>query len=404
MANQNSMKIAVTGCTGFVGREVVPQLLASGADVLLVGRSLDKIQAIFPGVAVATYADLSTRAEGFDVLAHMASMNNNAVGTLDQFLQANVTLTLETLASARAAGICRVIHFSSFHALDETNNSSYARSKREAASALRARNIHATTLFLPAVYGRSWTGKLAILNRLPRWFGQKIFTVVSAFKPVVDVRKIGEFLLNETCLSDASEVFIYDDKDSNPVFRFLKRGLDLSFAIVTLLMFGWLLALLWLFVRIGSPGPGMFAQTRVGQFSRHFICYKLRTMVHGTRQSGTHEIGASSITSVGRFLRKSKLDELPQVWNILLNEMSLVGPRPCLPIQGELVEHRSAARVFDVKPGITGLAQIHDVDMSNPALLTAFDVRYKALRSVIFDVKILFATILGRGQGDRTSQ
>ena len=141
---------------------------------------------------------------------------------------------------------------------------------------------------------------------------------------------------------------------------------------------------------------------RVGRYGKTFTCYKFRTMQQGTVQAGTHEVSQASVTSIGRFLRGTKLDELPQVWNILKNEISLIGPRPGLPVQKELFEARQAWGVFDVKPGISGLAQVNNIDMSDPEKLARWDARYIALQSLVLDIKITLATVRGGGQGDKT--
>ena len=124
-------------------------------------------------------------------------------------------------------------------------------------------------------------------------------------------------------------------------------------------------------------------------------------MKFGTRQAGTHEISASAVTPIGRHLRRTKLDELPQIVNILRNEMSLVGPRPCLPGQTELIDARRRLGVLTVKPGISGLAQINGIDMSTPWRLASWDARYIALRSLALDARIALRTVMGSGQGDR---
>ena len=173
------------------------------------------------------------------------------------------------------------------------------------------------------------------------------------------------------------------------------------FCIAVIVFAGWILAIVWILVRLGSPGPGIFAQERVGKHGKTFVCYKFRTMKTGTRQAGTHELSADAITGVGAFLRKTKIDELPQVLNILRGELSLVGPRPGLPVQTRLTEARAAQGVFNVLPGITGLAQIQGIDMSDPERLAEVDARYIAQRGLLLDIKIIIATFLGRGQGDK---
>lgn len=124
-------------------------------------------------------------------------------------------------------------------------------------------------------------------------------------------------------------------------------------------------------------------------------------MALGTRVAGTHEVSAASVTSVGKFLRSSKLDELPQLWNVLRGEMSLVGPRPCLPVQEELIEERRKRGVLEVLPGITGLAQVEGIDMSDPQKLASRDADYTNSRSFGLDLKIIARTLFGGGSGDR---
>ncbi|RUX61049.1 sugar transferase, partial [Mesorhizobium sp. M7A.F.Ca.US.014.04.1.1] len=116
-------------------------------------------------------------------------------------------------------------------------------------------------------------------------------------------------------------------------------------------------------------------------------------MYVGTPSLPSHEAPADSVTSVGKVLRKFKLDELPQFWNVLKGEMSLVGPRPCLPTQTELIECRRRLGVLAALPGITGLAQIRGIDMSNPELLAQTDAAYLRTASFWLDLRILFGTL-----------
>lgn len=149
-------------------------------------------------------------------------------------------------------------------------------------------------------------------------------------------------------------------------------------------------------IRLTSPGPAIFSQTRVGRNGALFQCRKLRTMHAGTPSVPTHEASANQVTGVGRFLRRSKLDELPQLWNVLVGEMSLVGPRPCLPTQERLIAERVSRGVLVLLPGITGLAQVNGVDMSDPVACARMDAEYLRTRSIRLDLAILFRTVVGR--------
>jgi len=127
-------------------------------------------------------------------------------------------------------------------------------------------------------------------------------------------------------------------------------------------------------------------------------------MSKDTNSVASHLISRSSITQLGSFLRRTKLDELPQLWNVLTGDMSLVGPRPNLPNQNELIKLRDSLGIYDVRPGITGLSQINDIDMSSPDLLAKKDAEMISTMSVLNYFKYIFLTISGRGQGDRVRQ
>jgi lipopolysaccharide/colanic/teichoic acid biosynthesis glycosyltransferase len=203
-------------------------------------------------------------------------------------------------------------------------------------------------------------------------------------------------------LSQSPEsVLLADDQDLNPVYRVVKRSVDLAFALTVMTTLFWLFALVWLAVRMDSTGPGLFSQVRVGRNQKTFLCRKFRSMHIGTPEVATHTLSHDAVTPLGRFLRTSKLDELPQVWNILRNEISLVGPRPSLPSLDDLIAAREVAEIYSVKPGITGLAQINGVDMRNAKTLANWDSYYKAMRCIPLDLKITLSTFIGVGQGDR---
>lgn len=179
----------------------------------------------------------------------------------------------------------------------------------------------------------------------------------------------------------------------------MQRLFDLILAALGLIVAGPLLVALMI-AGLFDTGSPLFRQTRVGRNKKLFTLVKFRTMRPHTPQVATHLADASSITPLGRFLRRTKLDELPQLWNVLKGEMSLVGPRPCLPAQTELIDERSRRNVFSVRPGITGLAQLRGIDMSTPRLLAETDAAMIATIDLSHYLRYISLTILGKGAGD----
>ena len=178
------------------------------------------------------------------------------------------------------------------------------------------------------------------------------------------------------------------------------RLIDVVASLFGLLLGAPILIILWLICWFDTRAP-LFRQHRVGQHQQQFILMKFRTMCPSTTSVATHLANSSSITSTGRILRKSKLDELPQLWNVLKGDMSLVGPRPNLVNQKKLIALRDMLGVYDVRPGITGLAQIKNIDMSTPELLAKIDAEMISTMSVANYFKYIFLTVAGKGQGDR---
>ena len=179
----------------------------------------------------------------------------------------------------------------------------------------------------------------------------------------------------------------------------MKRAFDTLASALFLAMVWPVLLIIIIAIRLQDPGPAIFAQVRVGKGGRLFTCYKLRTMYSGTLNLPSHQVGAASVTPLGTRLRRFKIDELPQLVNVLIGEMSLVGPRPCLASQTELIEARRERGALDVLPGITGLAQVNNVDMSNALRLAEIDGQYARTRSFLGDLKLIFATLGGQGVG-----
>jgi len=173
-----------------------------------------------------------------------------------------------------------------------------------------------------------------------------------------------------------------------------KRCFDIAVSL-TLLPFAIVIcaavAIIYFFVERESP---FFCQKRIGLNESEFNIFKMRTMRIQTQDMGTHEISESAITNVGRFLRRTKIDELPQLWNVLIGEMSLVGPRPGLFSQNELKHERRALKIFTMRPGMTGLSQVRGLDMSDPVKLAKSDYEYRSSASLLGDLRILIRTVL----------
>ncbi len=167
------------------------------------------------------------------------------------------------------------------------------------------------------------------------------------------------------------------------------------------LLFLFPLFLLLLFLGFRDTGSPLFFQVRVGRSQKPFTLVKFRTMKTNTESVASHLVAASAVTKFGQFMRRSKLDELPQLWNVLKGDMSLVGPRPNLENQLELIEERQKRGVYSVRPGITGLAQIQDIDMSTPELLAKTDAEMIHSLNLASYLRYILLTIQGKGQGDR---
>ncbi|MEO1695157.1 MAG: sugar transferase [Pseudomonadota bacterium] len=172
----------------------------------------------------------------------------------------------------------------------------------------------------------------------------------------------------------------------------MKRAFDLTLAVPGFLIALPVILIAGLLIRLETPGPALFRQVRVGRGGTRFTVYKLRSMTAGTVQAPTHEVGTATITRLGALMRRAKLDELPQLYNVMRGDMSLVGPRPCLPSQDDLIAARAARGVDAARPGITGLAQVNGIDMSAPVTLADVDARYVRNQSLGLDIALLAAT------------
>ena len=157
------------------------------------------------------------------------------------------------------------------------------------------------------------------------------------------------------------------------------RLIDIFLSIIGLIIFFPLIFLVYLLIYSQNRSP-LFFQERLGKKMKKFLLIKFRTMSLGTEDFATHLVDSTIILPFGNILRKTKIDELPQLWNVLIGDMSLVGPRPCLLNQKELIKARQKYNIYNEKPGITGLAQISGIDMSEPFHLA--ETEYKMIRNL----------------------
>ena len=175
----------------------------------------------------------------------------------------------------------------------------------------------------------------------------------------------------------------------------MKRTVDILGALAALIVLSPVFAAVAVAIRFDSPGPALHWSRRVGRGDRIFAMPKFRTMRMGAPDVATHLLAdpALWVTPLGRFLRRTSLDELPQFWSVLLGDMSLVGPRPALFNQDDLIALRRQAGVDMLRPGLTGWAQINGRDELPIPEKVRLDAEYLARRSIAFDLKILLATV-----------
>ena len=180
------------------------------------------------------------------------------------------------------------------------------------------------------------------------------------------------------------------------MYRYFKRFLDIVLSAMGLLVLSPILLVIAIAIKLDSKGPVLFKQKRVAKGKEHFQILKFRTMYADVpKDVPTHLLAdpESKITKIGRFLRKSSLDELPQIWNILVGEMSIIGPRPALWNQFDLIAERDKYGANDVRPGLTGLAQVMGRDELPIEVKAKYDGEYAQNVTFANDVKIFFKTI-----------
>lgn len=193
------------------------------------------------------------------------------------------------------------------------------------------------------------------------------------------------------------------------MYKYIKRLIDIILSLSGLILASWLYLIIMAAIKIDDPGPVFFGQKRVGKGKTHFMLWKFRSMKMSTpHDTPTHLLPDPQqfITRTGRFLRKSSLDEIPQLWNILMGDMSVVGPRPALWNQDDLIAERDKYGANDVRPGLTGWAQINGRDELEIDVKAKLDGDYTKIlneggwKAFMMDVRCFLGTAIGALRGD----
>jgi len=296
--------------------------------------------------------------------------------------------------SARNLEIPRFIVFSNFQDfLSRRDSRGHRRSCSPHFLEQAALGKDVERVYVGRIYSNRKNMQLTVAPRLPRSFGLSHNPLLSWLRPTTSVDHIVNYLKSSGDDSSAQERILGDQKSKHFAYRIWRGLLDSAFVTSVLLIVP-LIIVMWFGVIFESGRPGLFLQERLGSAGSVFQCVKLRTMRNGTPSAATHKVPGGSVTRLGRVLRRFKLDELPQAWNILRREMSLVGPRPCLPTQREVILARDKQGVLEHRPGLTGWAQANGVDMREPELVARYDQEYARFQSAWFDLVILARTIL----------
>lgn len=395
------MRIVMSGATGFVGRQIVPKLRALGFEILIISREPVSARRLLPGLEIVSPEEWLSNVGSFDAFVYLSVMNSDQDCSLQDFLVVNRDMALHYAKIARAKGVSRFVYFSSVKALDSEENTPYAVSKREGQSALRSfLGTDLYTVHLGLVHGTETAGRLSLMDNFSPLIRRAIAQIVFALRPTTSADRVVGFIQDVCDDIAGSRTILTDDKAEMPFYRGWVFFLNTAFVLASIILSP-ILLVSWLVVVSTQGFPGFYRQERVGLEGRLFRFIKIRTMYLDAPAKSSHEVSSSFIFPFGRFLRKTKLDELVQAWHVARGEMNLIGPRPSMSSQSDVIHRRRRQGILRLKPGLTGWAQVQGVDMESPAELVRYDGEYLDLRSIALDARIVLLTFFRgfRGTG-----
>ena len=360
---------------------------------MLVSRNPKNVAQVFRHPNSVGLSQWGSLAQDYDLFLHLAAVNNDGEGSFREYESVNKTLSGQFAEIAEKAGIRRFVYVSSWHALIPQISSPYAVTKRAGEEAARLQiGQGLETIYLGLVHGTEIPKRFSFLVGAPeKGFGQ-IFGVLSAIKPTTSVDLLVEHIERPSPPERGVAQTLTDGVSNNTWYKIWSIALNSLFVFAVVLLLP-ALALIWLAIVIEDGRPGIFRQARDDGKGGVFWCYKFRTMRLDAEDLPSHQIQSQLVTRVGRILRRLKLDELPQVLNVIRREMNLVGPRPCLTTQSDVLDARFHAGVKHFVPGITGWSQVNGIDMSDARQLASNDQTYLKLQSIWLDFKILLWTV-----------
>ena len=399
------MEIFVGGVHSVNQIRIVRALSKAGHHVFMHGPSSARYKRAFIGLASEPVHPHRKRKFDYDVVIFFASsrrLRGGEKGHRSTPPSENLSALSQNINTPTSR---RLIVFSSVSSLLRgTTSLSQLKTSSEAWKQQNPGGEHWGHVFIGTVAPEQYAAKNRVLRQFVEIWGRALLAMLSTWQPVVLASDIVKLVTHEEGVSStATNHILVSSLQNRSLYKMWTYSLDMTFVLASLSISPLLLLIYFLILVVNGP-PGLFAQDRIGANGSIFKLIKFRTMVNGTEGLGTHLVDPDSVTRIGSILRKTKIDELTQALNVAKREMNLIGPRPCLPSQHEVIEARRVVAIEQEAPGLTGWAQVNGISMKEPLALAELDSIYIACRSVEWDLHILQKTFGGRNVPPKENQ